>query len=157
MRGAVQAAGRGGPANRGRVVDPSKDHPPRAGLEHAGHGESDHFSQMLLSVLRHDHRAVVKVTDPLPWLLASLEDLDHQRLARQHDGLQGIREVVQVDDLNPLEPGDLVQVVIVGDHPAAEVLGQYDEFLVDFLDAGQFGNFGIVDLDLHAGRLLEFV
>ena len=62
--------------------------------------------------LDHDHRAVVEVADALLGLLALADDLDAQRLARQHRRLERVREVVDVEHAHALDLRDLVEVVV---------------------------------------------
>ena len=143
------------PPWRAGRVDPAEDHPAGAGLEDAGDGQADRLAQVVGPLLGDDHRAVVEVADPLARLLAALDQLDGQALARQDDRLHRVGQVVEVDDLDALEPGDLVQVVVVGDDLAAEVLGQDTRRWSTSRIAGELGDLGVVDLDLDAGRLLE--
>ena len=72
----------------------------------------------LPALLDHDHRAVFQVADALADLVARLDDLHLQHLAGQGHRLQGVGQFVQVDDLDALQLGDLVQVEVVGHHAA---------------------------------------
>ena len=111
--------------------------------------------EVIGSLLGDDHRAVVQVADSLALLFAALEQLDRQALAGQDDRLHGVGQVVQVDDLNALEPGDLVEVVVVGDDLAAQVFRQNDQPLVDLANAGELGDLGVMDPDLDARATSE--
>ena len=139
----------------GTGVHPAEDHPARAGLEHAGHRQPDRLAQVVGPLLGDDHGAVVEVAHALARLLAPLEQLDDQGLSRQDDRLHRVGQVVEVDHVHALEPRDLVEVVVVGDDLAAEVLGQDHQPLIDLADPGQLGDLGIVDPDLDPLRLLE--
>ena len=82
------------------------------------------------ALLDHDHRAVVQVADALADLVARLDQPDRHGLAGQGHRLQGVGQLVEVDDLDALQLGDLVQVEVVGHHPGAERLGQDHQPLV---------------------------
>ena len=64
--------------------------------------------------------------------------------AGQKDRLERVGEVVQVDDADAVQLGHLVEVVVVGDDLALQVLGQQHQLLVDRL-AGEFGQLAVVD------------
>ena len=65
-------------------------------------------------------------------------------LAGQEHRLEGVGDVVEVDHADVVQLGDLVEVVVVGDDLAFEMLGQQHELLVDRL-AGEFRQFAVVD------------
>ncbi len=77
-------------------------------------------------------------------------------LAGQEDRLQGVGQVVEVDHAHAVQPGDLVEVVVVGDQLAFEVLGQGDQLQVDRL-AGELGQFAVVDLQVDLGIVAQLV
>ena len=151
--------GTGGDGRLGGLngIDPAEDHPAGAGLEHARHRQAEGLAQVIGSLLGDDHRAVVEIADALALLFAALEELDRQALAREHDRLHRVGQVVEVDDFDSLEPGDLVEVVVVGDDLAPEMLGQDHQALIDFADPRQLGDLAVVDPDLDARRLLQAV
>ena len=106
---------------------------------------------MLAAAFDDDHRAVFQVADALPRLFARLDDADLDAFARQEHGLERIGDVVEVDDGDVVQLGDLVQVVVVGDELALEVLGQGNELQVDRL-AGELGQVAVEDLQVD-GRI----
>ena len=57
----------------------------------------------LASIFHDHHRAVVQIGDALALLLAGLDDADCDLFARQERRFQGVRQVVEVDDLHVLE------------------------------------------------------
>src|SRR5205823_2400916 len=61
----------------------------------------------------------------------------------------------QVDDLDPLELGDLVQVVVVGHHAGVQGLGQDDQALVHLVDFAQLGQVAVVKDHLHLAVVLH--
>ena len=135
----------------GTAVDPAEDHPPRRGLEHAGDGDGHFLAHVGAALLDHHHGAVLEIADPLAHLVARLDDAHVQRFSGQGDRLEGVGDLVQVDDLDPLQLGDLVQVVVIGHHPAAQAAGHDHEPLIDLEDVVQLGQVGLVDLELDLG------
>ena len=77
------------------------------------------------------------------------------RLAGQDDGLQGVGQLVDVEDGQAVEPGDLVQVEVVGDDLGVHRLGQLDELGIDVADVGEI-QLGDDDRD-DLGGFLEVV
>ena len=136
-------------------VDPTEDHSPGAGLKHAGDSQFERFTEVIGSLLGDDHGSVVQVADPLPLLLTALEQLDRQALTGKNDRLHGVGKVVQVDDFDPLQPSDLVEVIVVGHDLPAEVFCQNNQPLVDFADARELWDLGIMDPDFDSRRFLE--
>src|ERR1019366_599922 len=123
----------------------AEDHLAGRGLEHAGHRDIDGLGDQLFGVVHHDHGAVIQVSDALVILLAFLEDEDPHGLAGQHDGFQRVGQLVDIEDLDAVKLGHLVQIEIVGDDLAIEHLGEFDELHVDFARLRE-----IFSHDLHA-------
>ena len=112
------------------LVELAENHLPGGGLQHASHGDVDGLRNHLLGVVHHHHGAVVQVSHALVVLLALLQDEDAHRFARQHDRLQRIGQLVDVQDLDAVQLGHLVQVEIVGDDLAIVDLPQFDQLHV---------------------------
>jgi hypothetical protein len=104
------------------VLVAAEDHTAGAGLQDAGDKGADVFADVLAAALDDDHRAVLEVADALARLLARLDDANFERFSRHKDGLEGVAQLVEVDDADVVELGDLVEVVVVGDDFAFEVL-----------------------------------
>src|SRR5262249_848338 len=90
-------------------------------------------------------------SDPLTDLIALLDDLDVQSLARQSDQLEGVGQFVQVDDLHALQLSNLVQVEVVGHDAGAKGFGQHDQALVNLVRVAQLTEIGLVHLQFHFG------
>src|SRR4029077_3377060 len=72
--------------------------------------------------------------------------------ARQHDGLQGIGELVDVQDFNAVQLGNFVEVEIVGDDLAVVNLGQLDQLHIDFAHVREII---LHDLHVEMGHFLD--
>ena len=83
-------------------------------------------------MIDNDHGAVVEIPDSLVVFLAFLEDEDGHALAGQDDGLEGVGEVVDVENLDVVEVGDLVEVEVVGDDLGLPHLGQFEQLEIHF-------------------------
>ena len=101
-----------------------EDHPAGDGLEDPRHRHVEVLVDVPDPALDDDHRPVVEEADALAGLLALLDDPDPQLLAGQDGGLDGIRERVDVEDADPLELGDAVEVEVVRQDRLAPRLGQ---------------------------------
>src|SRR5690606_30968019 len=91
-------------------LGPGEDHPPRRGLGHAGDQDLDGLADVLAAAIDNDHGPVVQVPHTLALFLAVADDVDHHLLAREDHRLEGIGQIVHVQDRNPLELGHLVEV-----------------------------------------------
>ena len=121
-----------------------EDHPPRHRLQDAGDGDVKLAVDQAGATLDHDHGAVVQEADPLAGLLALLDDLDPQVLAREDGRLHRVRERVDVHHPDTLELGDPVEVEVVGQYDPAASLGQLHELRVHL---GHAGRLVVDDLD----------
>ena len=139
------------------LVHFAEDHFSAGGLQDAGDGDVNGFADHFAGVIDDDHGAVVEVADALIELLALFEDEDDHVLAGEDDGLEGVGEVVDVEDLDVVEVGDLVEVEVVGDDFGLPFFGQLEELEVDFADGGEVVGDDL-DLDGVAGlHALEHV
>ena len=105
-----------------------------------------------LPALDHDHRPVVEVSDALAGLLALLDDAHAHLLTGMDDRLHGVRQLVDVQDADPLQLRDAVEVVVVGEDGGLVVAGIGHELGVDL---GDLRVDGLADLDRRGGVLLE--
>src|SRR5581483_9257642 len=83
------------------------------------------------------HRTVIQVSHTLVVLFAFLQDEHPHRLPRQHDRFQSVRQLVDIQHLDPAQLGNLIQVEIVGDDLAPVKLGQFDQLQVDLAHLGE--------------------
>ncbi|OPZ95664.1 MAG: hypothetical protein BWY71_02165 [Planctomycetes bacterium ADurb.Bin412] len=117
----------------------------------------DFLADPPLAAVDDNHGAVVEVADALARLVAGFENFDGHGLSGQDDGLHGVGQVVDVYDVHPPEAGHFIEIVIVGDHFAAEFLGRGDQLVVH-----RFGLFGggqgnILDFNINLLVALHFV
>ena len=129
-----------------------EDHAAGDGLQHAEHGHGELLADPAARALDDDHRAVIQVPDTLTRLLPLLDQLHRQLLPRQHDRPHRRRELVHVQDADALQLGDAVQVVVVGEDRAAELLRERDELRVGL---AHLGRIAVDDLDRQELLLLE--
>src|SRR5262245_26607783 len=132
----------------------AEDHRARGRLQHARDVDLDGLAQGLLALVDYNHRAVVEVADDLARLLAFLENEHAHHLSRQHHGLQGLGELVDVQDRHATKLGDLVEVEVVRHDLAAHLAGQLDQLEVDLLDVGEIG---LDDLHVDVPHLLDLL
>src|SRR3954462_3126286 len=85
-----------GPGYRPRVS--SEHHPPRTGLQHAGHHGHHLLADVVSPAFDHHHRSIFEITNTLTGLLSWLHNPDLNLLARQKHWFERIGNVVQVDD-----------------------------------------------------------
>src|SRR5262249_39219950 len=121
------------------VFNPSEDHLARRGLQHAGHDHIDIFTDQSARVVNHYHGAVVQVGHALVVLLAFLEDEDLHDLAWQHDGFQGVRQLVDIEHLDAAQVGDFVEIEVVGHDRRVELFTQLDQLQVYFAHVRKIG------------------
>src|SRR5256885_10297245 len=153
------AAARGPPQrfgpSHGRLAGRrGEDHPPGGGLQDGGHDHADGLVDVAAAVLDHDHGAVIEVRHSLVLLLAFLDHLDIHLLAGNHDRLERVRQVVQVQDAYPFELRDAIQVVVVR-HDGGVPLGR--QLYQLHVDLGDLGNILVDELDVDEGLLLQQV
>src|SRR5581483_11162566 len=126
-------AGRG----RRRLVgrpDPGEDHPAGGRLQDAGDGHGDGAVDVAAPVLHHHHGAVVEVAHALVRLLAVFDDGHLHRLTGADDRLQRVGEVVEVEDTQALDAGQLDEAPV---------------------DVGGAGDVGVEELADHVRAVLQ--
>src|SRR6185437_16647591 len=79
-------------------------------------------------------------------------DEDAHRFARQHNGLEGIGELVDVENFYALQSGDFVEIEIVGDDFRVIALGEFNELQVHF---GDVLKIVLGDLDVQVVHFLD--
>src|SRR5262249_21226958 len=151
------AAGRRSHGLTGNRINPTKDHSTCARLKDTGDCQFERFAKVIGSLLGNYHGSVVEVTDALTLLFTALEQFDREALARKDDGLHGVCEIVEVDDLDPLQPSNFIEVIVIGNDLPPEVFRQNNQPLVDFTDTLEFRDFGIMDPNLNSGRFLQSI
>src|SRR5260370_19548405 len=134
------------------VVKPAEIHFAGGGLKNAGDGYIDSTRDHLLGVVHYYHCAIVQIRDSLVVLFAFLENEDAHRFTWQHNRLQSIGQLVDVQDVDAVKLGDLVQVEIVGNDLAVVHLGEFDELHVHFRDVGKII---LENLNVELGHLLD--
>src|SRR5262249_7811113 len=98
-------------------------------------------------IVDYNHGAVVQVSHPLVVFLPFFQDEYAHDLPGQNDGLERVREFVDVQHLHALELRNLIKVEIVGDDLAFVQFGQLDQLEIDFADGRE-----IVLADLNGER-----
>lgn len=136
-------------------VHSAKNHSPRISLQNAGHGNRDLLSHRGAALLYHDHGPVVKVAHPLPHLVSRLNYPYVQNFAGKRHGLHRVGDFVQIDNVNALKLGNLVQVVIVRHDPGTQGLGENYQPFVYLVHSVKFGQVCLMHLKLYFGVRLH--
>ncbi len=90
------------------------------------------FADQPASLLDHDHRAVIEIADALVRLLAFANDVHVQFFARQHDGLDRVGELVDVEHLDAFDLRDAIEIVVVGEELAPSSRARRTSFASTF-------------------------
>src|SRR5438270_4328917 len=114
----------------------SEDHAARRRLQHRGDDHADRLIDIAPAVLDHDHGAVIEVGNPLVLLLPLLDALHVHLLAGDDDRLERVGEIVEVEDADPFELRDAIEVVVVRHDREAPLLRQLDQLHVDLVELG---------------------
>src|SRR4029077_12634727 len=140
------------PGISGAFVPFSENHLPCGGLQNGCHRHIDGLADHFARVVDDHHGAVIQVGYALVVFLAFLEDEDAHGFAGQHDRLQRVRELVDIQYLHALQLRHLVQVEVVGDDLAFVQLGQFDQLEINYPDSGKIV---FHDLNLQVCDLLQ--
>ena len=105
-----------------------------------------------LATLDDDHRAIIEIGNTLSLLLARLDYGHFHSLARDHNRFHGIGQLVDIEHLDTTQLSNLVEVEIVGDDLAADLLPQAYKLGVHL---GDIVKINIRHLDLAARPLTD--
>src|ERR1017187_8954319 len=83
---------------KGTFTPLAEDHLSSRSLQHRGDRDVDRLANHLPRVVDDDHRAIIQISDALVVFLAFFKDKHFHDLARQHDGLERVRQLVDVQD-----------------------------------------------------------
>src|SRR5262249_55713055 len=86
----------------------------------------------------YHHRSVVEVSHALVIFLTFLQDKDPHYFAGQHDRLQGVGELVDVEHGHAPELRDFVEIEIVGDDFGFDLPGELDKLVIDLAHVREF-------------------
>ena len=89
-----------------------EDHAAGRGLEDPGHHDADVGIDEPPPAVDDHHRPVVEVADALARLLAFLDHPNAHFFAGQDRGLDGVRQLIDIEDSNPLDRGDPIEIVV---------------------------------------------
>ena len=89
---------------------------------------------MTLAVFYDDHRAVVEIAYALVIFFPGFHDEDIHLFSRNKSRLQGICQVINIEDDNALQGGNLVQVVVISHNLGVYFTAQPHQFGVYALD-----------------------
>src|SRR5262249_45863534 len=106
----------------------------------------------LAGIVDHDHRAVVEIRDTLVVFLALFEDEDFHDLARQDHWLERVGELVDVEDVDAPQLGNLVEIEIVRDDLALQRARKLDQLEIHFADVRKIH---VRDADFDTRHLLD--
>ena len=111
------------------IVELAEDHFAGGGLQNGSHGNIDVLADHLAGIVDYHHGAVVQISHTLVVFLAFFQDENLHDLAGQHDGLERIRQLVNVEHVDTLKLRDFIQIEIIGKDLGAFVkLGELDQF-----------------------------
>src|SRR5262245_46975380 len=134
------------------VFDASEDHFARRGLQDASYDHIDIFTDKSARVVDHDHRAVVQIGHALVVLFAFLENEDPHYLAGQHDGLERVGQLVDVEHFDAAQVGDLIEIEVVGHDRRVELFAKFDQLQVDLAHIREIG---FVNLHVEVAVFLD--
>src|SRR5664279_442537 len=131
-----------------------EDHPSRGRLQNARYGQVDRFADQFPCIFDHHHGSVIQVCHALVVLLSFLGDVEIEGLARQHNRLEYVGKLVNIQDRDALHLRHLAQIEIIGHNLSAVESGKGDEFCIDLFYLGEVL---VDDLNLDIIHLLYAV
>src|SRR5262249_26794825 len=81
-----------------------------------------------------------------------LENEDLHYLAGQHDGLERVGQLVDVEHFDAAQVGDLIEIEVVGHDGRVELLAEFDQLQVDFAHVREIG---FVNLHVEVAVFLD--
>src|SRR5689334_10382657 len=134
------------------IIIPAKDHLSGGGLVNRCYDDIHRLVNGPPASVNHHHGPIVQVSHALVVFLAFAQDENAHGLARQNHRLQRVRELIDVEHIQPLQGSHFVQVVVIGHDLGVVPFGQFDQLQVHFGDLREIV-FG--DLDLQVRHLLH--
>ena len=126
-----------------------KYHPTTLSLKRTGHRHEHRLVDLVATTLDDDHRSIVEISNPL---VVSLSRLDHSNLkclARQILRSQRGGDLIQIDHLDIVQLGDLVEIEVPRQKLPVEMLGQKHQLHIDRL-TGKLGQLRVVHHEVDA-------
>src|SRR6185295_15123516 len=99
-----------GSGNADRFIVTAKNHAAGGGLQHARHRDVQAAADAAARVVDDDHRAVVQIRDTLVVFLAFFCHEHGHDLAGEHDRLQRVGQLVDVEDFDTAKLRDFIEV-----------------------------------------------
>ena len=93
-----------------------EDNSSGSGLENTGHNYEDLHTNIASAVFNHGSWFVIQISNSLIGLFALFDDQRRHFFPRQDDRFDRIGELVDIEDFHALQPGDFIEVEIIGDH-----------------------------------------
>src|ERR1700741_5622777 len=117
--------------------EPAKDHLAGSGLQHTRHCNIGVLADQSACVINHHHRAVVEIGHALIVFLTFLQDENPHCLAWEHDWLERICQLVNIEHADSAQLGDLVQVEIIRDDHCVELLAEFNQLQIHLTYGGK--------------------
>ena len=105
-----------------------EDHAACRAVDQLGHFHADLAVHIFLSRFHHHHRAVIQVADALIGIAPWLDDADGEFLAGDIDRAHGIGQRVDIQHVDALGVGDLIEIEVVGNQRGVELDRQRHQF-----------------------------
>ena len=118
-------------AGVGAIIQAAEDHFSGWSLVNRSDQNFDGAIDQAPCSVNHNHSAIVQISHALIGLFAFAKDQDAHGFAGKNGRFEGVSEFVDVEHGNALDPGDFIQIVIVGDDFACGAAREIDEFLID--------------------------
>src|SRR5579884_957232 len=123
-------------------------------LQYTGDSDFDSATHVLATTFNYDHRAIVQVADALTQFFAFLHNLDIDILAGKQNGLDCVRQFVDVQHFDALQFRHAVEVEVVSDDGAMQVTRHLHQLAIYL---GNAFYVVISNLDRNGGVFLQAV
>src|SRR5699024_6437168 len=113
---------------------------------HTGNQHVNPLTDIIAAAFDDDHRPVVQIGDPLSVLFPVFNHLNIDLFTGKDHRFDRISQIIDIENLYPLEFTNLVQVEVVGDDLPRQHLGQFHQFTIHF---GNFLKVSLIDENAH--------
>ena len=101
-------------------------------MQHARDRDIRVLTNQAARVINYNHRAVIEIGNPLVIFLPFLENENAHRLSRQHDRLERVGELIDVQNTHAAKLSDFIQIEIIRDDYGVKLFAEFDQFQIDF-------------------------